>query len=299
MYIQLLEPRLLFVKAPPTLLGISAAIKITGGSAPLPNSGSYTIEFSTLSRSYKVIGGTSVAKSDGIYSYHVLQGKVGELKANDSVDGQLTLDFTFIAPTNGTLKVVRKGGGAEAGTFALTGPNFAFVQGRVLIIHGTSDPDSIGVTQLAAHDITVTRNNITQNFDEFEGDACIITSDAGNDTVRADTLNFPTTVDAGPGNDFVSTGPLNDTVTGGDGRNTINGGNGPDLIFGGAGADRIHGNGGNDTINGGGSNDRLFGDAGNDTLIGSVGVDSISGGSGKDAADDDRADYRSSIEAIL
>src|SRR3954468_10877731 len=168
MHIQSLEPRLLFVKAPPTLLGISAAVHITSGSAPLPNLGSYTIEFSTLSRSYKITGGTNVSNSDGIYSYQVLQGKVGELKVSDSANGALTLDFTFVTPTTGTLRVARKGGGAEAATFALTGPNFAFVQGRVLIIHGTSDPDSIAVKQLDEHDITVTRNNITQNFDEFE-----------------------------------------------------------------------------------------------------------------------------------
>ena len=144
--------------------------------------------------SYKVIGSAKVSNSEGTYSYRVVQGNVSRLKANDSVEGALIFDFEFTSPTKGGV-AVGIGGGTESGTFAISGPNFAFVQGRVLIIHGTDDPDSIAVNQLDEHNISVTRNNITQNFDEFEGDACVITSDAGNDTIRAETLKFPTTVD--------------------------------------------------------------------------------------------------------
>src|SRR5437764_12179860 len=111
MQIQALEPRLLFAKAPPTLLGISIAINITSGAAPLPNSGSYTIEFSTLSRSYKVIGSANVASSDGTYSYRVRQGNVSELKADDSVEGALIFDFEFTSPSKGAVGVARRGGG--------------------------------------------------------------------------------------------------------------------------------------------------------------------------------------------
>ena len=203
MIIEYLESRRLFAAAPPTILGISVDVNVTSGADPLASSGKFTLEVGSLARNYKIIGTVGVADSEGSYAYRVVKPNVGELKLNDSLGGEITADLKFLTSTKGTVSVSRAAGGSQTGIFVLSGPDFAFIQGKVLIVRGTTDGDAIGVSLSGEHDVSVTRNNITQDFDEFEGDACIVTSDAGNDTIDTTTMNFPTYVDGGAGNDSI------------------------------------------------------------------------------------------------
>lgn len=77
----------------------------------------------------------------------------------------------------------------------------------------------------------------------------------GNDNINMQTVNLPS------------------LLLGGDGDDTIIGGSAIDYLFGGNGTDRLWGRKGND---------RLFGEAGNDSLYGEDGNDILNGGLGRD-----------------
>ena len=124
---------------------------------------------------------------------------------------------------------------------------------------------------------------------------------AGNDTVIATGLAFPTSIsggdgddmldggsaadviNGGAGNDDIAGGPGSDQLTGGDGSDTIAGGADADTLDGGAGNDGVGGGSGNDVLNGGGENDNMNGDDGDDTVNGGPGDDfTVNGGAGND-----------------
>lgn len=116
------------------------------------------------------------------------------------------------------------------------------------------------------------------NYDVARSDVSRIRVDGGdrNDNIDiSSSLNVPTTLNGGAGND------------------TIKGGSGPDLIDGGAGSDYILARDGNDTVRGGGGSDSIWGGNGDDYLYGSgngriygeAGNDFIDGGGGSSVAD--------------
>jgi serralysin len=113
------------------------------------------------------------------------------------------------------------------------------------------------------------------------------------------TLDLPTFVFAGDGNDYISGAGGNDLLAGGLGTDIIEGGDGNDTIYGdnsadplqagstdnilgGTGRDTIFGGGGNDFINGEHDNDWIDGGPGNDIIWGGPGSDVIYGGDGND-----------------
>ena len=114
----------------------------------------------------------------------------------------------------------------------------------------------------------------------------------GNDYLEVEAPGTGlSTVDAGPGDDFLGFYDGADTAAGGDGDDVIYGGHGDDKLSGGAGRDEIHGDyggfvdgenagedltdAGNDTIDGGPGADRLEGNGGADVLLGGDGEDTV------------------------
>jgi Ca2+-binding RTX toxin-like protein len=116
------------------------------------------------------------------------------------------------------------------------------------------------------------------------------------DTVRIDP-QFPTSIDAKDGHDFIGGYDANDYLIGGLGRDVVFGYDGADTIYGdqfwndetsnvntalAAEADAIWGMDGNDTIFAGGGNNFVNGGAGDDFITGGSGNEMLSGGAGND-----------------
>jgi Ca2+-binding RTX toxin-like protein len=155
----------------------------------------------------------------------------------------------------------------------------------LLSITGTTANDQINVSLSKAGKVTVTEKTIlvsgnqtiitnlgTHTFGASAIGQVIVRTTLGNDTVTLTggatrPYAFPTTVDAGAGDDSVT------------------GGAGGDRLIGGDGNDRLTGNAGNDTLLGDAGNDRLYGNDGNDQLFGAAGQDSLTGGNGSDLLD--------------
>ena len=106
-----------------------------------------------------------------------------------------------------------------------------------------------------------------------DGDANILTTDTGKDTLKG-----------GGGNDVLNGGGGKDKLFGNNGADTLKGGGGNDVLNGGGGKDKLFGNNGADTLKGGGGNDKLDGGSGNDLLTGGAGADQFifRNGSGND-----------------
>lgn len=214
----------------------------------------------------------------------------------------------------------------NAPAIAFKQPGVGTVSAGVLRIDGTPSGDSVSATN-DGNDVTAVRNGEIQRFSAAALLRVEIYAGAGKDYVDLTGLTLPAYVDGGADADLVNGGDRNDTLTGGGGPNTLNGGEGNDRLNGSGGNDklngnngddRIYGNGGSDTLAGQGNVDRIFGGdgddylvggngndklyagAGNDTLIGSSGLDILDGGvGGIDWADNDAADHRTDIEALL
>jgi Ca2+-binding RTX toxin-like protein len=130
---------------------------------------------------------------------------------------------------------------------------------------------------------------------------------AGNDLLKLHpNLNFPGTLDGGPGDDSLYGGAMPDILLGGDGTDYLFGRAGGDELYGAGGNDELHGDAGEDYLEAGAGNDVLLGDAGADTLLGLAGNDrffaadgardQLSGGLGTDSADADADDVLANIE---
>ena len=175
------------------------------------------------------------------------------------------------------------------------------LMGTELVICGTSDADSILVTQMEDRYL-VSASFLTEGqfFDVSEVNSISISGGAGNDTIVANATNGNIMIDGeagddrlfgsnavdmlfgGTGNDVIFAGSGNDRVLGGDGADIIYGGAGVDDLMGGAGADEIFADVGNDTVEGNDGDDRLIGGVGDDVIQGGSGLDFILGGAGED-----------------
>lgn len=202
---------------------------------------------------------------------------------------------------------------------------FATLANNILTVTGTDARDAIVLTN-ASSILSVQRNGPTETFDTTQINQIDILGNDGDDIIDLSTIDIPTYVDAGIGNDRVAGGAANDTLTGGAGKDTLYGGDGndrlngngsPDKLFGQGGDDRLYGDaandrldgGGNvdhlyggdnnDTLFGGGSNDKLYGGAGNDSLNGQGQSDLINGEGGTDIAQKDILDTLVSVESII
>ncbi len=138
------------------------------------------------------------------------------------------------------------------------------LDGGVLRIAGTAGNDVITVSQFPTH-LLVSQNSAQRSFDLRRVKSVVVNARGGNDSVILnESVNLPSTINGGSGNDWLV------------------GGRGNDLILGRAGDDTIHGLAGNDRLIGGAGSDRLSGDAGRDMLHGGAGPDFLDGGRGID-----------------
>ena len=161
----------------------------------------------------------------------------------------------------------------------------ASLRGGVLTINGGSGNDQIVLSLNVpdANRLVVTENGRARSFDLAAITSIKANGGRGNDLIELDqgngSIQIPTTLIGGVGND---------TLIGGGGADRLEGGVGNDLLRGQAGNDSILGGVGDDNIDAGNGDDTVQGDAGDDTLTGSAGDDSITGGLGDDlfSADD-------------
>src|SRR4051812_46536474 len=105
--------------------------------------------------------------------------------------------------------------------------------------------------------------------------------DGDDSFTRSGLETIPTTVDGGPGADWLRGDVSADTLRGGDGKDKLEGFKGDDLLDGGPGDDDINGAAGADTLLGGDGNDKLnpdyYTDPSADTVDGGPGIDSVEG----------------------
>ena len=197
-------------------------------------------------------------------------------------------DTISIAGTGGTIEtlVVDMSGGAfepgataeSTGTAEIELNTSLGDTTDVIVVHGTSGPDTIrigqnGVGLNSDSDRDVTFAPLPAQIEVF--------GNGGVNTLSA-RGGF------GTGSIFLGKAILR---AGGAG-DLVQGGSGNDDLFGGAGNDRIEGQNGDDTIDGAGGNDVLLGQGGNDTMTGGAGADEFLASTGNDTmhAEDDAAD---------
>jgi Ca2+-binding RTX toxin-like protein len=188
------------------------------------------------------------------------------------------------------------------------------LDGRVLVITGTNQPDNI-VVALSSSSSTPEKLQVRVNqqiteFNRADVKAVHIEAYGGDDRITingglndSDAVNriwghaghdhinvspfLTTRIWGGGGNDDVKTSNAPDWVYGEEGNDTVRSQWGPDRLFGGegndvldgsAGVDYLDGADGDDMITGGGGDDHLFGGAGNDVLRGNHGNDDLHAG---------------------
>jgi hypothetical protein len=121
------------------------------------------------------------------------------------------------------------------------------LSGGMLMILGSSGPDSVAVTRVGST-IRVNGTEAVYVAEQVRGIA--IDAGEGDDIVSvASNLSVPVWMYGGGGND---------RLEGGAGTNYVFGGAGADTLIGGAGSDQLYGGGGNDQIHGGGGLDTVF-----------------------------------------
>ena len=172
-----------------------------------------------------------------------------------------------------------------------------------LNVSGTPGNDQIRITRTPTQ--IVVNVNGRGSFAPISSTTRIrINAIGGHDRILiVDPAGKPVTVDAGPGNDYISSGPGHDHLYGGPGRDWIQANAGRDFINGGLGDDSLEGGAGDDILTGDLGSDRLFGQTGNDFFYANDGAfDMVDGGIGTDEALVDKAlpviDGRNSIEVL-
>jgi Ca2+-binding RTX toxin-like protein len=192
---------------------------------------------------------------------------------------------------------------AASGILTMTGGTGADTMS--VVTSGTNLIAKVGATSK-----TVATSSVTQ---------IQIAGNDGNDTISiASTVNKPSTITGGTGNDTITGGGGNDMIDGGTGADIMNGGGGIDtadyssrsasvnvfidgrandgqaterdnvgldieIVLGGNGNDVLSGSEAANTLKGNGGSDDLFGNGGADSLDGGTGDDELSGGLGNDS----------------
>ena len=153
--------------------------------------------------------------------------------------------------------------------------------GSQLLINGTDDNDVIGVNRFGEM-IVAHLNNQFERFDDSDVLRISINGESGDDIITLRSVDQPTTLAGGNGNDTIKGGIGPDTIRGGLGNDNLRGTQGADLINGGSGNDLLRGQRGTDTLRGANGADTLIGDDGNDTLEGGNGPDQLEGRGDRD-----------------
>lgn len=169
-------------------------------------------------------------------------------------------------------------------------------------VAGTNTIDSVTIRRISGDRYQFVENGETTDLSAPKVKSIEVDLFNGDDNITIGaTVNSPSTISGGDGDDAITTGSGATVVDAGAGNDSIDatsssqaslyGGDGNDLLVGSSGSDSIYGQGGNDTIeagagddyvSGGGGSDRLVGEAGNDTLIGGAGNDILKGSVGND-----------------
>ncbi len=183
-------------------------------------------------------------------------------------------------------------------------PITAVLQGRELVINGSSKADRIYVRQRSGRlSVDGIRISIGANTETSVLATAVskikINALGGDDIVQLfnvksaghQNIVIPTEIRGGAGKDTIYGGASVDTIYGGTEDDRIDGGKGNDILYGEAGKDtllgdidhdKLYGGNDNDTLYGGSGNDELHGQNHNDTLYGGVGNDLLYGNDGVD-----------------
>ena len=185
---------------------------------------------------------------------------------------------------NGRTFVITYEGG-DGNDVVLTDSTVRVVDGELRIL-GTNERDTIKVSE--------SRGNYVVSG-KRDGDSFSVTVDGSNvdrlwidalglhDNVDTRSIDLPTTVIGGDGNDTLRTGSGDDSIVGGDGDDYLSAAKGDDVIRGGGGNDRMFGSDGHDEIAATGGNNTVSGGTGDDTVTTGAGADSIVTNGGDDS----------------
>ena len=143
-----------------------------------------------------------------------------------------------------------------------------------LAIVGTPHADAIIFSEEILHPsgqhvLRLHLNGVITDYKRGSVKSISIKGGTGGDTVILGTINIPSLIDGGKGDDKLS---------GGDAKDTINGQGGDDYVYGRKGSDKLSGGIGYDLILGGPGDDHivpLSDDHGDDTISGGRGVDTV------------------------
>jgi Ca2+-binding RTX toxin-like protein len=195
----------------------------------------------------------------------------------------------------------------------------------LLTVNGTTGNDVIDVS-VSGGNVVVKVGNNSQTFTAADVKRLLVNAGNGNDKVNLHTVNVPSSINGGNGNDSLIGGANNDSFDGGNGADLIDGGVGGtgddvhyftrtenlvvtlddvandggasdsnadnvksniEVVQGGSGNDRFVGSAANNALAGNGGNDTLLAGDGNDVLLGGLGDDLLDGGFGADVLDGD------------
>jgi ELWxxDGT repeat protein len=147
-----------------------------------------------------------------------------QVTANDGYNNSATATATVVFPT---LMTVRNPNGS----------------GNALYVIGTAGGDIIQVKPSGTSSFQVVRNG--QNLGTFALASyrrLIVRGQGGDDRIEVDrTLNLPSILDGGVGNDVILGGAGADVLLGGAGNDQLYGRGGRDILIGGTGADQLYG----------------------------------------------------------
>lgn len=185
---------------------------------------------SPLTRTFTVKNtGTAALTTGGLTvpaGFTITEGLSGSIAAGGSDTFSVRLNATAAGTFAGNISFTNNDANESPYNFAIKGvvnvPTFRLVSG-VLTVTGTSGNDLIRGS-IAGNVLTMKVNSLSQTFNNASSIARItVNALAGNDQILlAQSVNRPTSLNGGDGNDI---------IYGGSGTDAINGGNGTDLAF--------------------------------------------------------------------
>jgi hypothetical protein len=158
--------------------------------------------------------------------FTIVEGLAGYIAPGDSNTFSVRLNATAAGTFVGNISFNTNDANEDPYNFAIKGvvnqPTFSLISG-VLTVTGTSGPDYIRGS-IASNVLTMKVNNLSQTFAGASSISRIVVNAlAGNDLIiLASSVNRPTSLNGGDGND---------TIAGGSGIDVINGGAGTDSAF--------------------------------------------------------------------